>query len=460
MKQHAIVVFDIGKTNKKVLVFDRELRILHEEETTFPEVADDDGFPGDDIGRLEAWILEKCTGFLKDDTLDVEGINFTTYGATLMYLDSEGNRLTPVYNYLKPMPAGIADTLYDRYGGRNEFCRRTASPALGMLNSGLQALWLKETKPELFERVSTILHFPQYLSHLLTGRLASEHTSIGCHTALWDFDRMEYHPWTTILGRTLPEPLPVASAFPAVKLDRKIPVGIGIHDSSSSLVPYFMHSAEPFILVSTGTWCISMNPFNPEPLTPAQLEQDCLAYMSIQQKPVKSSRLFLGHLHDVNTERLASAFGVQKEAYKLVALKEETILSLWKQSKGKRVFFREGIPENHVDGSVEAGLFGSFEEAYHRLVMDLADLTVKAIGLVTASGDETKNLYITGGFSKNQVFVKMLATRFPDKKVFASEVANATSLGAAMVMWSAIEPGFRPSSDLGLTPAEPVTGIH
>lgn len=455
-----ILIFDIGKTNKKVLLFDPGLKVLHEEETTFPEIEDDDGFMGDDIEKLEVWILDKCMEFLKDDSLDVRGINFTTYGATLVYLDENGNRLTPVYNYLKPMAAGIAETLYDQYGGREEFCRRTASPALGMLNSGLQALWLKENKPEIFKRVATILHFPQYLSHLLTGKTASEHTSIGCHTALWDFDRMQYHPWTRLLGERLPDPLPVETAYPSVNLDREVPAGIGIHDSSSSLVPYFMHSDEPFILVSTGTWCISMNPFNSSPLTPSQLNQDCLAYMSIQQKPVKSSRLFLGHLHDVNTSRIASDFGVEDDAYKGVAFNNELVRSLWWRSNGRRVFFQNGIPENGVDEHPGPASFGSFEEAYHRLVMDLVDLTVGAIGLITGAGDAARKLYITGGFSKNSIFVRMMATRFADKRVFTSEIANATSLGAAMVLWKTVDPGFTPATGLGLTPAEPVTGIR
>lgn len=459
MQQDVILVFDIGKTNKKVLLFGPDLKILHEEETVFPEIADDDGFKGDDIEKLESWVLGKCRQFLEDDSFRVHGINFTTYGATLMYLDKGGNRLTPVYNYLKPMPGGIAEALYDRYGGKEEFCRRTASPALGMLNSGLQALWLKAKKPEVFERTAAILHFPQYLSHLLTGITASEHTSIGCHTALWDFDSMQYHSWTAELGDRLPDPLPVGAVYPFVQLDREVPVGIGIHDSSASLVPYFMHSDQPFILVSTGTWCISMNPFNPSPLTPSQLEQDCLAYMSMQQKPVKSSRLFLGHIHDVNTARIAAAFDAGEDAYKRVAFNEAITRSLWTSRNGRRVFFRDGVPGDYLDESVEPGSFGSFEEAYHRLVMDLVDLTVHSIGLITDAEDATGNIYITGGFSKNPIFVRMMASRFRDKGVFTSEIANATSLGAAMVLWKAVDPAFTATGGLGLTPAGPIDGI-
>lgn len=450
MSKEVVLIFDIGKTNKKILVFDKSLGILHEDETIFDEIPDDDGFDGDDIVRLEKWMLEACTKYMEDDRYDVRGINFTTYGATLMYLNEQGKRLTPVYNYLKPMPEGIVETLYEANGGEAEFCRNTASPALGMLNSGFQALWLKEKKPEIFKQVKTVLHFPQYLSHLLTGKISSEHTSIGCHTGQWDFDNMDYHPWTKQLGDTLPDPEPVETTYPSTIFAKQVPVGIGIHDSSSSLVPYFMNSSEAFILVSTGTWCISMNPFNSEPLTADQLKKDCLAYMSIQQKPVKSSRLFMGKIHDVNVERLNELYGADKSAYKKVALDEEMIRSLNQKSDGNRVFFHGGVPEDYVDLSVDKENFESFEEAYHQLVIDLVDLTEESIDLIIAKNDTTKNIYISGGFAKNPIFLKLMASRFPDKKVYTSEVANATSLGAALVLWKGIDAGFNPAIDLGL----------
>ncbi len=450
MKTEVILIFDIGKTNKKILLFDRELKILHEEETVFEEIADDDGFKGDDIEKLEQWMLNTCTRYMKDDRFVLRGINFTTYGASLMYLDEKGRRLTTVYNYLKPMPEGVLEPLYEAFGGEAEFCRRTASPALGMLNSGFQALWLKKMKPEIFRQVKTILHFPQYLSYLLTGKASSEHTSIGCHTGLWDFDHMSYHSWTKQLGNTLPEPEAVETTYTTSLLDKTVPVGIGIHDSSSSLVPYFMNSQDEFILVSTGTWCISMNPFNSDPLTTHELKKDCLSYMSIRQKPVKSSRLFLGRIHDVNVERLSRVFGVDDSAYKTLALNEAIIRAFKQKSLGNRVFFKGGVPEDYVDLSVGKELFSSFEEAYHQLVMDLVDLTKESIDLIIAKEDRSKNIYISGGFSKNPIFLALIASHFPEKHVFTSEVANATSLGAALVLWKGIDARFNPAIDLGL----------
>lgn len=450
MATEVILVFDIGKTNKKVLLFDKNLQVVSEEEDKFEEIVDDEGFACDDIDKIEKWVLDSTRKYLDDPAYDVKAVNFTTYGATLMYLDKDGNRLTPVYNYLKPLPEGLAESLYEKYGGVEEFSRKTASPALEALNSGLRALWLKRYRPDVFEKTVHILHFPQYLSYLLTGKIASEHTSIGCHTSMWDFDNMKYHDWIRDEGLDLPDPVGVEQVYPAARINSDVPVGIGIHDSSSSLVPYFKHTKEAFALASTGTWSINMNPFNHTPLTKEQLEQDCLAYMSIQQKPVKSSRFFLGHIHDVNVGWLSEYCKVDKNAYKKIKVDEGLLERLKEENKGERVFFKGPMPEDFIDKNADLSRFSSFEEVYHQLMIDLTGLCADSINLVITPEDQTKNLFVTGGFAKNPIFTKLLAKYFCDKSVQTSEVANATSLGAALVLWKCFGKAEEPELDLGL----------
>ena len=92
---------------------------------------------------------------------------------------------------------------------------------------------------------------------------------------------MDYHPWLGSYGLTLPSPVPVETVNEIELAGKKILVGIGIHDSSASLAPYFTAGKGKFLLLSTGTWGIYMNPFNSEILTAEQLDRDCLCYMSV-----------------------------------------------------------------------------------------------------------------------------------------------------------------------------------
>lgn len=449
MLKEVIAVFDIGKTNKKFLLFDETLRVVHEEEVRFSEITDDDGFNCDDVGHIESWMQSCLSDTIRSGNFAIRAVNFATYGATLAYIGKAGERLTPLYNYLRPMPEGVMDGFYEKYGGVEEFSRKTASPALGMLNSGLQAMWLKNTKPEVFSRVRSVLHLPQYLSYCFTGQLASEYTSIGCHTALWDFDNHRYHRWVSDEGIPVPHPVSNEVTYRARIEDQKLDFGIGIHDSSSSLVPYFKASDRKFILISTGTWCIFMNPFNSEPLTADQLRKDSLCYMSIRQQQVKSSRLFLGHIHDVNSALLSRFFGVDPDHYKKVKADRKLLSSLMHESRD-RVFFSKGIPDDYLDNEADLSIFRSFDEAYHRLMYDLVDVAMESLNLIIPDGDLTEAVYISGGFARNEIFVILLAARLPDKTVCTSEIDNATALGAAMVIREKTFVGKAPVVDLGL----------
>ena len=448
--KEVIAVFDIGKTNKKVLLFDETLQLVLQEEQKFEEIMDEDGCSCDDIVKIEKWMFETVRRITNERFYQIKAINFSTYGASLVYIDDKGLRLGPVYNYLKPMPEDVLVNFYEQYGGVEEFSRNTASPALGMLNSGLQILWLKRKKTSVFEQFKTILHFPQYLSFCFTGKYASEYTSIGCHTAMWDFDKKKYHPWLEKENIFLPTPVSNSMTFPYELENQSITVGIGIHDSSASLAPYLAASNEKFILISTGTWCIFMNPFNNEPLTAEQLKKDALCYMSVHERQVKSSRLFLGHIHEVNVKRLTDHFKISDCAYKEVKVNEELLRQLLSPKKHKSVFFENGVPAGYTNESIDLTQFKSFDIAYHQLMIDLTFLAVEALNLIVPEEDETEVLYISGGFARNELFIQLLATAFPKKKVYTSEVDNATALGAALVIHSATYEKAIQNINLGL----------
>lgn len=44
-KQHVIAIFDVGKTNKKLFLFDEQYKLVFEQSQTFEETKDEDGFP-------------------------------------------------------------------------------------------------------------------------------------------------------------------------------------------------------------------------------------------------------------------------------------------------------------------------------------------------------------------------------------------------------------------------------
>ena len=452
MKQ-VIAIFDIGKTNKKLLLFDNRFKVVYQLEEKFACAQDDDdGFECDNIDLITTWITKSLAEIISKEEFDLIAVNFSTYGASLLFLNENGKRLTSVYNYLKEISPSISENLFKEYGGKDEFCRKTASPALGLLlNSGIQILWLKQEKPELFNQAHSILHFPQYLSYSLTNKIVSEPTSIGCHTFMWDFDQMKYHQWVENRGIYLPEPITNDVVITTYFFRKKIKVGTGIHDSSASLVPYLKGSSEKFILVSTGTWCINMNPFNEEPLSAEQLTQDCLCFLTPNKEQVKSSRLFMGHFHEVWAEKLANHFNVANDNFKTVKKNNQIIENLIAEFDGKSEFFPNG-KESFEEGLeiVDLSIFKDYEEAYTKLMIDLTALCFDSIQLIIPENDESETLFISGGFARNEVFIHLMKSHFPNKNVHVSEIDNSSALGAALVISDTFEDADISKLDLGI----------
>ena len=75
---------------------------------------------------------------------------------------------------------------------------------------------------------------------------------------------------------------------------------------------------------------------------------------------------------------------------------------------------------------------------------------MESFQLVTPVNDQTRTVYITGGFARNEIFVKLIAACLPEKKVFTSEIDNATALGAAIVVWESPFRKSMPVLDLAL----------
>ena len=99
---------------------------------------------------------------------------------------------------------------------------------------------------------------------------------------------------------------------------------------------------------------------------------------------------------------------------------------------------------------IDLSRFLTFGDAYHQLMYDLVDLCMESLSLIIPADDQTQVVYVSGGFARNELFVRLLATRLPHKKVYTSEVDNTTALGAAMVVWERVVGGELPYIGLGL----------
>ena len=432
METNCCLVFDIGKTNQKYFVFNTENKILKREKVTIPKVLDEDGHIAENIEGITTWLREIFDLTMTSDKFKIDKVSFSGFGATLVHLDENKKVVTPVYDYHKLIDDNTFKEFYAKYGPESNFSIQTGSRNLGMLNSGKQLYWIKHKRPHLFNKIRHTLHLPQFLSHVFTGELHSEFTSIGCHTDLWDFQKNDYHQWVKSEGidKLFPKIVDTSKTITKKIGGRRISFGIGIHDSSSALLTYLLKGKESFLLLSTGTWCINFNPFsNTSIFDENQVASGATAYMKIDGSPVKTSRLFLGGEHKMKVKKLAKFFQVPKFYHLSLGFNKELYEEYIVNSKNH---FRWRYLDNSnapVDDQLN---FFSFEIAYHQLINELIDLLKLKIDLICET--LPRKIYVDGGFSDNSIFLSLLKIKFPNQKIKAKPTSYACALGASMLL--------------------------
>ena len=93
--------------------------------------------------------------------------------------------------------------------------------------------------------------------------------------------------------------------------------------------------------------------------------------------------------------------------------------------------------------------FKTGEEAYHQLILDVMAQQYYSTSMVL-QGSSIKRIFVDGGFSKNSVYMNLLAIFFPEIEVFAASMAQATAVGTALAIHKAWNDKPLPTDIIGL----------
>jgi sugar (pentulose or hexulose) kinase len=417
-----VAVIDIGKTNAKLALVDlgslAEIAVMTRPNRVLPGPP----YPHFDVEGHWRFLLDGLREMQARHGIDA--ISVTTHGACAAFLDGSGALATPVLDYEFPGPDDLAAG-YDAI--RPDFAR-TGSPRLPIgLNLGAQLYWLLETVPGLRERTSTLVTWPQYWSHRLTGVASSDVSSLGCHTDLWDPQRGSFSPLVERLGlvrriaparRAADVVGPVlAEVAAATGLRAGTPVVCGIHDSNASLLPHLLTREPPFTVVSTGTWVIVMAVGGrPVSLDPTR---DTLVNVDAMGRPVHSARFMGGREFEMVAQE---AFREPSEAeIAEVLARGPWLLPSVEPGSG---------PFQKLKGGWEGGEPAVGSPARNAaLSFYLALMTAECMSLVGHAG----TVVVEGAFARNRAYLGLLAAA-TGTPVEASPSATGTALGAALLL--------------------------
>lgn len=414
-----VAVIDVGKTNAKLALVDLSDMSELAVRTRPNRVLQTAPFPHYDLAGHWQFFCDGLRDYHRD--FGVDGVSITTHGAAATLIGHDGHAL-PMLDYEHTGPQETAAT----YNILRPPFADTGSPRLALgLNLGAQLHWQFATNPGLKAQVKHIVTYPQYWGYLLTGNVACDISSLGCHTDLWLPEKGIYSGLINTLGiadSIAPARRPntqlggiSAQAAAATGLPQGLPVAVGIHDSNASLLPHLLARDGAFSVVSTGTWVIIMAMRGDAPrLDPTR---DTLINVNGLGEAVPSARFMGGREFDL-IHHGAQSTATDADRH---AVLDQSIMLLPAVEPNSGPF--AGRQMQWTTAPQTGG------QQLVALSYYLALMTHTGLHMIGAKGP----CVVEGPFARNPDYLRMLASLCPDG-VEARSSATGTSAGAALLL--------------------------
>lgn len=417
-----IAILDIGKTHAKLaLVAGGRVVELRRSETGEAAAPPYLHLP---TGETWHWLVAQLSELSR--LARITDIVPVAHGASVALIDERGLVL-PMLDYQQEI--GEFDAEYEK---RARDFAETLSPRLPCgHNPGRQVFWLQRRFAREFARATAILGHAQYWAWLLSGVAASEVTALGNHSDFWRPRAARFSKLVERAGwRPLFPPLRRAGdVIGVIRPDLAAQTGLpancrircGIHDSNAAFLRWRLRMAEPFAVVSTGTFIVPLAAGGEVPTRGEHL--DCLGNVDALGNLVAGARFMGGREY----EAIKGDAPEEKEApaERLAALAANPCFALpafsgqggpFAGTRGRYVD-RDGLDAIPWRRATLAAL-------YCALMTDLM------LDLIKARGP----LVIEGPFAANAVYVAALAALRPASPVLPSLETLGTALGAAMLV--------------------------
>ncbi len=418
-----VVVFDVGKTNVKLIVFDRNRAVVAERSQANGPLQPSVRWPYLRLDTERAW--DFLLAALKElgARYPIATISITTHGAAGALIGDEGLALPPMDYEFDGFEAIDAD--YD--AARPPFAETLSPHSARGLNLGRQIFYLERTFPNDFACARAFLAYPQYWAWRLCGLPATEVTSLGAHSDLWRpnerrlsslVERQNWtrlfppirHAWDT-LGTLKSEVAAATGLSPSVR------VVCGAHDSNASLVPYLASRTDPFTVVSTGTWVIMMAVGGKGPPDP---DADMLANVDVMGRPVPTARLMGGREFSVIAGGAPAEAG-ERDVAGIVAAGVAAMPAFTDQGgpfAGRKGWIAGETPNDPAARSALATLYSAL-------------MTHHMLERLNAPGD----IIVEGGFNRTPAFSGVLAALMPGRTVLVAPASGAAEGAAMLARW-------------------------
>jgi L-fuculokinase len=438
MSHPLIALIDIGKTNAKVSVIDPKTGSEIRGSRRANAVVQGPAMRELDVEAISQWLLDALRDAPHRDR--IRTIVPVAHGAAAVLVDRD-HRVIAAPDY----EDACFEQVDAEYRQQRDAYQSSFSPDLPLgLNLGRQLFFLQEAQPQLFSRVAHALLYPQFWAWRLSGVMASEVTSLGCHSDLWlpreqTFSKLaQVRGWDKLFPpKTLASDVlgPIsAEVAAATGLHAECQVTSGIHDSNASYLKFLIarDRDEPFTVISSGTWTVVMA--NRADLSRLREDKDMLASVDAFGSPVATARFMGGREYEA-----IAGTEARPNAPALLNVIERQAMALPAFASGGPFAGRDGrlVNADNLSGSERA----SVATLYVALMCELLIEMLGADGAVL----------IDGPLATNPLFGSILRALLPARSVELSAGDGGNTRAGCYLA------GFHHAPASTMTPAIPMT---
>lgn len=435
-----IMSIDLGTTNIKVSVYDRNLHALSILSEAVHYHRNGDFVEFDCLNYfsvIERLIIEAAQKGKSSNQEDIAQIVLTGQAESLILLDQDGLPAYPAISWLDMRSRKECDELANVFD--SDLCYRiTGQPELIPTWPITKMLWMKRNKPEVFDKTAKYLLLKDYIIYRLCGRMVGDY-SIYSFSHYFDITRKCY--WEDILSycgiktAQLPEILPSCS-IAGTLLSELIHTESGLTKHTKINVGTLDHFAG---MIGTG---------NIEEGLVSESAGTVLSIATLISKPIFSqSRLPLNCGPFPDTYVLlpvCESGGFSLEWYKNNFLEDITFSELDETIHNRPhnippIFLPYLTGVNAPDFNENAsGVFFGIRAAHDKydfalaIMEGVACLLRKNLDYMINSGIEVKKIISTGGGAKSSLWTQIKAD-IAAQTIEVPENEEAPCLGAAMI---------------------------
>lgn len=450
-----IAVLDVGKTNVKLCVTDRDGAVV-ETASTANAVRPGPPWRHHDLGALAPWVATTLADLSRRHPLRAVVPVGHGSGGVLVLADPDAGgtgAALPMIDYEDSVPPGL-DAAYRAEAG--SFEDRGSAVMMGATHAARQLFLMEAAAPAAVAGAAHYLNVAQYWAWWLSGVPASEVSAMGAQSQLWNVPSRRFapivarHGWERLIPPFRPAWETLGPVRAALRARFGLPEGLavltGAHDSSANFHRYRAAGLSDFTLVSTGTWIVAMS--REAPVARLDEARGMTINADMEGAPVGGALTMGGR------EFAAVAgpgwSGAQADAGALARL----------VAQGTMALPGFGANDGQFPGSAGRGRIAgpppaTAEERTALAVLYAALLTV-ACAEALGGGER---LILDGTFLRDPLYAPLVAALRPGRPTQVSRETNGVAAGAALLASRAGRDGPAPLALDTPPPLPPLPGL-